>query len=304
MADRWLRPWVLVLVVTPSLSTLPRRAALARAMAATTTILGGTPPTRGAAPPGTSFPSPDAVAAELDTETFDEWPFNAESFRRLDESDDALFYTEPRFVYHIDDAAVASLRRYNARVLADAAAALGNDRAQPVDVLDVGASWDSFLPPDVYRGDTSASRVIGVGLNRAELEKNPQLTERHVQDLNGSPKMPWLEDRSIDAALCAVSIDYLTRPREVLGEVARALRPGGTVHIAFSNRLFFSKAVAHWTGKSDLDHIDAVGAYLAFATGGPARFGVAEAERIDSQRGGDPLYVVRAQRIASEVSTG
>lgn len=39
----------------------------------------------------------------------------------------------------------------------------------------------------------------------------------------------------------ALSIDYLIRPISVLSEVARVLRPGGMVAIAFSNRLFIQK---------------------------------------------------------------
>ena len=34
-----------------------------------------------------------------------------EFFRRLDDSDDELFYLTPRFVVHIDDAAISNGRR-------------------------------------------------------------------------------------------------------------------------------------------------------------------------------------------------
>ena len=53
--------------------------------------------------------APSEVEAVLANERWDpESPFTREDFRRLDESDDKDFYTEPRFVYHIDDAAVAA----------------------------------------------------------------------------------------------------------------------------------------------------------------------------------------------------
>ena len=42
----------------------------------------------------------------------------------------------------------------------------------------------------------------------------------------------------------ARQIDYLTKPLAVMSEAARVLRPGGVLAIVFSNRLFFSKAVA------------------------------------------------------------
>ena len=36
-------------------------------------------------------------------------------FRRVDESDDGLFYTQPRLVVHIDDYAIEAIRSYFAR---------------------------------------------------------------------------------------------------------------------------------------------------------------------------------------------
>merc|ERR1711871_308856 len=94
------------------------------------------------------------------------------------------------------------------------------------------------------------------------------LTDFVVQDLNRSPTLPYA-DASFDAVTCTVSVDYLTRPLEVLSEVARVLRPGGVVAIVFSDRLFFSKAVAVWTGKDDEEHVYTVGSYVHY--GGGAR---------------------------------
>lgn len=39
-----------------------------------------------------------------------------------------------------------------------------------------------------------------------------------------------------------------------------------TLYFSFSNRMFFQKAVAIWTGSSDLEHLEIVGRYLHFAT--------------------------------------
>lgn len=251
------------------------------------------------------YPSADDVRRELvDADWSDGWPFNKASFERYDESADDLFYSEPRLVYHVDAPAVLAIKRHYAAVLEQAG---GLER--PLDVLDVASSWVSFLPA-AYKGDAAASRVVGVGLNRAELAANPQLTEWRVQDLNREPSLGWLPTASFDAAFCTVSVDYLTRPRELFAEVARVLRPGAPFVVAFSDRVFFEKAVAHWTGRSDLDHVDAVGAYFHFASSSPGRaggvadssllFDAPEAVRIDTapRDGIDPVIVVSARRCA------
>ena len=42
-------------------------------------------------------------------ETF---PFGPEEFQRYDETPDTSFYSQPRFVTHIDDGAIAALTKY------------------------------------------------------------------------------------------------------------------------------------------------------------------------------------------------
>lgn len=79
-----------------------------------------------------------------------------------------------------------------------------------------------------------------------------------------NPSLPYT-DSSFDVVLCALSIDYLTKPLDLLREISRVLRPHGLCMFAFSNRLFSTKAVAHWTATGDADHIYAVGSYIHFA---------------------------------------
>ena len=95
---------------------------------------------------------------------------------------------------------------------------------------------------------------------------------------------------------CVVSFDYLTKPREVMAEVARVLRPGGRVVLSQSNRCFFTKAVGVWTADmSDAAHLRVLGTYVHFAGGlGPPR-----AFDISPKGPGanDPMYIVSATRV-------
>ena len=170
------------------------------------------------------------------------------AFDRLDAEDDAAFYEEPRLVYHIDDHAVAALTGFYRTVLPAGGV-----------LLDLMSSWVSHLPPDI-----DYAEVIGLGMNAAELDANPRLGRRFVQDLNRDPSLP-LPDGSVDAVLICVSIQYLRQPVTVLREAARILRPGGPIVISFSNRCFWTKAVAVWRALDDEGHARLVGLYLRHA---------------------------------------
>jgi SAM-dependent methyltransferase len=206
-------------------------------------------------------------------------PFRPEHFRRLDESDDALFYEPTRLVTHIDDAAIAALTRFYRRALPEGGA-----------VLDLMSSWVSHLPDD-----RSYAEVVGQGMNRAELDANPRLTERLVQDLNRDPALPFADNR-FDACLIAVSVQYLTRPIELFTEIARVLKPRGIAVASYSNRLFPTKAIALWRALGDADHAKLVGLYMTLA----GRFGPMAVEDIAPAPGqSDPLWVVYGWKRAA-----
>jgi ubiquinone/menaquinone biosynthesis C-methylase UbiE len=98
-------------------------------------------------------------------------------------------------------------------------------------------------------------------MNTAEMADNPQLSEYVVHDLNRDPRLPF-EDASFDAVVCAVSVQYLTRPLEVFADVGRVLSPTGPFVVSFSNRCFPTKAVAVWLAGGDDAHRALVREYL------------------------------------------
>ena len=199
-------------------------------------------------------------------------------FARADESPDTDFYGPPRLVTHIDDAAITAVGELYAELGFDGSA------PRPVRVLDLMSSWVSHFR-------TPPAELVVLGMNAAELAANEAATERLVHDLNADPRLP-LPDADVDAAVCCVSIDYLTRPVEVLGEVGRVLRPGGTLAVTFSNRCFPTKAVRGWLLTDDEQHGTLV-SELVRRTG---LFGEPEVSLRTRPGRGDPLYAVVARR--------
>ena len=137
--------------------------------------------------------------------------FSLEDFTRENEENDAIFYSRPRLVSHLDAVALRTVE-----------AIIGALVVEPGPrILDLMASWDSHLPPAL-----EPAELVGLGLNEAELRANTALTARVIHDLNEHPELPF-DDGAFDVVLNTVSVDYLTRPQEVFAEVARVLAPGG-----------------------------------------------------------------------------
>ncbi len=212
----------------------------------------------------------------------------AEAFSRDDESDDALFYSIDRFVSHLDQLALDTIEHVIGQLLTE----------ESPSVLDLMASWDSHLPQRF-----SPSRVVGLGLNENELKANRALTEIVIHDLNRNPRLPF-EEGAFDAALCTVSVDYMTRPVDVFREVGRALKPGGVFAVSFSNRFFPPKAVKVWRESSEELRVTLVQEFFRES-------GVFEAPQLFVSRGkprprddkyahldipSDPVYFVYADR--------
>ena len=196
----------------------------------------------------------------------------SEAFRRYDEAPDKEFYSVPRLVTHIDDRAIAAVTQLYRELFPPGGK-----------ILDLMSSWVSHLPPEV-----KYHRMVGLGMNEVELKENPRLDAHVVQDLNANHTLPF-GDREFDGVGCCVSIDYLTRPVEVLREVGRVLKAGSPVIVSFSNRCFPDKAVAIWHRLDDQGHVRLVEEYLREAGNFENVRGL---DRSPRRLFSDPLYAV------------
>jgi len=175
----------------------------------------------------------------------DTGPYPPQYFRRPDETDDDLFYQEARKVVHIDEGAIAA-----------AGALYGELLPAGGHILDLMSAWRTHLPPTYTPG-----KVTGLGMNADEMRDNPQLTDFVVHNLNKNPQLPFA-DKTFDAAICTVSVQYLTDPVRVFKAVYRTLRPNAVFCLTFSNRCLPTKAVAVWQSASMEQKAQLVESYL------------------------------------------
>ena len=166
-------------------------------------------------------------------------------FIRAAAGPDDEFYEKPRLVDHIDRTATRQIERLYGRLLPTGGR-----------LLDLMTSWKSHLPDEL-----APAHVAGLGMNMAELEANPALGERVIQDLNLNPTLPFA-DASFDGAVCTVSVEYLVKPFEVFAEVARVLKPGARFVVTFSNRWFPPKVINIWQSCHEFERMGIVLEYF------------------------------------------
>lgn len=204
---------------------------------------------------------------------------------KLDNTDDTLFYSYPRFVTHVDEQFIQQLTD------------LYRERLQPqTRILDLMSSWISHLPDEM-----EFEHVEGHGLNEEELVKNPRLDHFFVQNLNQNPVLP-LPDQSFDAVLNTVSIQYLQQPEAVFAEIYRVLKPGGIAIVSFSNRMFYQKAIQAWRDATEPERVELVRHYFQAVPGFSEPEAIAKQGSISGFLqmlgipGSDPFYAVIAHR--------
>ena len=161
--------------------------------------------------------------------------------KKLDESNDEEFYSEPKFVYHLD----SNFRQYLSQVYKD-------EIDEYSTVLDLMSSWDSYLPKE-----NTYQKVIGHGLNKKELERNNILDSFWVQNFNLNQDIR-LENGSIDYCLMVAAWQYLQYPENLTNEISRILSEKGKIIVSFSNRAFWHKAPNIWTTSTEDERVQYV----------------------------------------------
>ena len=204
---------------------------------------------------------------------------------KLDDTNDNLFYSDPRFVTHVDEAFIKQLTD------------VYRERLKPnTRILDMMSSWVSHLPTEMQ-----FAHVEGHGLNAEELARNPRLNHYFVQNINENPQLP-LADRDFDAVLNCVSVQYIQYPEAVFSEIHRILKPGGVTIISFSNRMFFQKAIQAWRDASEESRVELVKSYFASVPGFSSPEVIVHKSTMPNilqwlgAPGGDPFYAVIAYR--------
>ena len=165
--------------------------------------------------------------------------------QKIDIVDDQIFYQQPRYVHHLSNS-------FRTRLTSLYLDYLLNHHV----ILDLMSSWVSHLPSNIrYK------KIIGHGLNEAELSSNKRLDSFWVQNLNKTQNMP-IEDSSIDVGLIVAGWQYLQYPEKVSSELSRIIKPNSLLIISFTNRAFWTKAPNIWTYSSEEKRIEYVTSVL------------------------------------------
>ena len=165
--------------------------------------------------------------------------------QKPDETNDSLFYSTPKFVYHLDSNFRNNLSEVYKKEIQNHSS-----------VLDLMSSWDSYLPKEI-----KYKKVIGHGLNEEELKKNKAFDNFWIQNFNTSQAIP-LDNKSIDYCLMVAAWQYLQYPEKITEEIARILTDEGKFIISFSNRAFWHKAPNIWTFSNEKERVNYVRSIL------------------------------------------
>jgi SAM-dependent methyltransferase len=103
-------------------------------------------------------------------------------------------------------------------------------------VLDAGAGHGGAFP----YGYRSMAHVVGVDVATEDINRNPNVDERIVADLERLP----FEEATFDLVFARSVLEHLERPRRVFAELRRVLRDGGCFIFRTPNRFHYYALVA------------------------------------------------------------
>jgi radical SAM superfamily enzyme len=174
------------------------------------------------------------------TPRHESWPYTPADFKRVDESPDFMFYATPRYTTYLDPQAIEKLRAWYSMQLPHTGR-----------ILDLCASSRSYYPYQVEDAVWNKQlEVLGIGMNLEELRANSVLqteNSRKVHDLNKYPNVVRsVRSPNLKAVTCALGIEYLTAPLEVLKSLRACMVRGAKVHIVVSNTCAWQKAIVKW----------------------------------------------------------
>ena len=117
-------------------------------------------------------------------------------------------------------------------------------RLRPARVMDLGCGAGDSV--DLFRTINPDVHWVGV-----DVEESPEVTGRSRADAEfvtfDGEHLPF-EDASFDFVYCKQVLEHVERPRELLREVARVLRPGGSFAGSTSQlEAFHSRSIFNWT---------------------------------------------------------
>lgn len=121
-----------------------------------------------------------------------------------------------------------------------AAAATQEVGGEPGRVLEAGAGTQSHV-----RFPTAGS-VVGIDENQLAIDRNPDLTERIVGDVNDHP----FEPGSFDVVVSTYVLEHVGRPDLVIERFASLTRPSGVIVLAVPNISAPKSIIAKWTPHS------------------------------------------------------
>jgi SAM-dependent methyltransferase len=129
---------------------------------------------------------------------------------------------------------------HSRQVLADHYAA----RLRARRVMDLGCGAGDSV--DLFRSVDPEVQWVGV-----DIEESPEVAERIRADAEfvtfDGTRLPF-DDASFDLVYCKQVLEHVQQPRELLGEVARVLQPGGWFAGSTSQlEAFHSRSIFNWT---------------------------------------------------------